>query len=206
VFCIYPNTFHLTRSLVMFLIATQNPCFLKNHVVLELIFFIINLRNSLFRPGAWTLEPRGGEMTRRYETIFITPADIPDEELQALIERYCAIITSRKGLLVKVEKWGKRKLAYEIKRQLRGYYVLLDFAGQTDIVNEMERNFKIDDKVLKYMTVKTDEVVDLKALEGELKTAGESKKEGSDVPAADSGNEVAGSDSAPAGAPASSGE
>ena len=110
-------------------------------------------------------------MTRRYETIFITPADIPDEELQALIDRCATIITGRKGLLVKVEKWGKRKLAYEIKKQLRGFYVLLDFAGQTDIVNELERNFKIDDKVLKYMTVKKDEIVDLQALEGELNAA-----------------------------------
>ena len=103
-------------------------------------------------------------------------------------------------------QWAALFMGDEAYGRNTGYYVLLDFAGQTDIVNEMERNFKIDDKVLKYITEKTDEIVDLKALEGELKTAGESKKEGSDVPAADSGNEVAGSDSAPAGAPASSGE
>jgi len=107
-------------------------------------------------------------MPRRYETIFITPADTPDEELSALIERYSAIITTRKGILVKVEKWGKRKLAYEIKKHLRGYYILFDFAGQTDVVNEMERNFKIDDKILKYMTIKKEDVVDLKVLETEI--------------------------------------
>ncbi len=120
------------------------------------------------RPRAWTLEPRGGQMPRRYETIFITPADIPDEELQSLIERYSAIITGRKGILVKVEKWGKRKLAYEIKKHLRGYYILLDFASQTDVVNELERNFKIDDKILKYMTIKKEDVADLKVLETEI--------------------------------------
>jgi small subunit ribosomal protein S6 len=122
----------------------------------------------LSRPGAWALEPRGGQMPRRYETIFITPVDIPEEELHALIERYSAIITGRKGILVKVEKWGKRKLAYEIKKHLRGYYILLDFAGQTDVVNEMERNFKIDDKILKYMTIKKEDAVDLKVLETEI--------------------------------------
>jgi small subunit ribosomal protein S6 len=124
-------------------------------------------------------------MPRRYETIFITPADIPDEELQALIERYSAIITGRKGILVKVEKWGKRKLAYEIKKHLRGYYILLDFAGQTDVVNEMERNFKIDDKILKYMTIKKDDVADLKVLETEINLpAKETKPEEAIVPSA----------------------
>jgi small subunit ribosomal protein S6 len=124
-------------------------------------------------------------MPRRYETIFITPADIPDEELQALIERYSAIITGREGILVKVEKWGKRKLAYEIKKHLRGYYILLDFAGQTDVVNELERNFKIDDKILKYMTIKKDDVADLKALETEINLpAKETKPEEAIVPPA----------------------
>ncbi|MFA6412626.1 MAG: 30S ribosomal protein S6 [Syntrophales bacterium] len=124
-------------------------------------------------------------MPRRYETIFITPADIPDEELHTLIERYSAIITGRKGILVKVEKWGKRKLAYEIKKQLRGYYILLDFAGQTDVVNEMERNFKIDDKILKYMTIKKEDAVDLKVLEAEINLpAKETKPEEAIVPSA----------------------
>ncbi len=147
-------------------------------------------------------------MTRRYETIFITPADIPDEELQALIDRYAAIITVRKGLLIKVEKWGKRKLAYEIKKQLRGFYVLLDFGGQTDIVNELERNFKIDDKVLKYMTVKKDEIVDLQALEGELNAAAapEAKPLESAAPATSEERDAAGNDSTAAATPTSSGE
>ncbi|HAJ27601.1 MAG TPA: 30S ribosomal protein S6 [Syntrophus sp. (in: bacteria)] len=124
-------------------------------------------------------------MPRRYETIFITPADIPDEELHTLIERYSAIITGRKGILVKVEKWGKRKLAYEIKKHLRGYYILLDFAGQTDVVNELERNFKIDDKILKYMTIKKEDAVDLKVLEAEINLpAKETKPEEAIVPSA----------------------
>jgi small subunit ribosomal protein S6 len=124
-------------------------------------------------------------MPRRYETIFITPADMPDEELHALIERYSAIITGRNGILVKVEKWGKRKLAYEIKNHLRGYYILLDFAGQTDVVNELERNFKIDDKILKYMTIKKEDAVDLKVLETEINLpAKETKPEEAAAPSA----------------------
>ena len=145
-------------------------------------------------------------MTRRYETIFITPADIPEEELHALIERYSAIVKGRKGILVKIEKWGKRKLAYEIKKQTRGYYVLLDFAGQTDIVNELERNFKIDDKILKYMTVKKEDVADLQELEGELKSAGETGSGESDIPAGAATPGDTAKEATSADAPAKSGE
>jgi len=145
-------------------------------------------------------------MTRRYETIFITPADIPDEELQTLIDRYCAIITSRKGIPVKIEKWGKRKLAYEIKKQTRGCYVLVDFVGQTDIVNELERNFKIDDKILKYLTVKKDEIVDLKSLEGELSAAASPKETGEGIVPAPVTSGDAVEDEGGATDPATSGE
>ena len=92
---------------------------------------------------------------RRYETIFISYADLPDEEISGFIELYSAIIRDRKGTVIRVEKWGKRKLAYEIKKQSRGFYVLLDFAGTSAIVTELERNLKIGDKILKFMTVKT---------------------------------------------------
>lgn len=105
---------------------------------------------------------------RRYENIFITHADSPDEEIQALSDRYKAIIESRKGIAVKIERWGKRKLAYEIKKATRGFYVLIDFVGKSDVVDELERNQKIDDKILKFMTVKTSDEVDMQALEKEM--------------------------------------
>ena len=87
---------------------------------------------------------------RRYETIFITYADLPDEEITALIERYSVIVKAQNGTLIKIEKWGKRKLAYEINKQSRGNYVLLDFAGSSALVVELERNLRIGDKILKY--------------------------------------------------------
>ena len=92
---------------------------------------------------------------RRYETIFIVPADLPEDQTNALIERYRSLVVKNKGIVVKVEKWGKRKLAYEIKKQIR----------------ELERNFKIDDKILKFMTVKKGDQVDLAAIEKEIAAA-----------------------------------
>ncbi len=104
---------------------------------------------------------------KRYETLFIVQIDLSTDELNSIIERYRAIITSLKGTIITVEKWGKRKLAYEIKKQSNGNYVLLDFAGKSAIIDELERNFKIDDKILKFMTIMKDGNVDLATIEKE---------------------------------------
>lgn len=105
---------------------------------------------------------------RRYETVIIVPVDLPDDEITGLIDRYKPIITNHKGLVIKVEKWGKRKLAYEIKKHNKGFYMLIDFAGQSATVTELERNLKIDDKILKFMTVKKDDQVILADIEKEI--------------------------------------
>lgn len=91
---------------------------------------------------------------QRYEVVAIVLADLNEDEINALIERIQTIITERKGVVAKIDRWGKRHLAYEIKKQKDGYYFLIDFAGDGSIVTEIERNYKIDDRVLKFMTVK----------------------------------------------------
>lgn len=105
---------------------------------------------------------------RRYETVVIVPVDLPDDEITGLIDRYRSIITNHRGTAIKVEKWGKRKLAYEIRKHNKGFYMLIDFAGQSATVVELERNLKIDDKVLKFMTVKKNDHVVLADLEKEI--------------------------------------
>jgi small subunit ribosomal protein S6 len=114
---------------------------------------------------------REEENLRRYETIFIVPADLPEDETNALIDRYRSLIVKNKGMVVKVEKWGKRKLAYEIKKQIRGFYVLMDLVSEHAAITELERNFKIDDKILKFMTVKKADQVDLAEIEKEIAAA-----------------------------------
>ena len=115
---------------------------------------------------------------KRYETLFIVQVDLPTDELNSLIERYKTIVTAFKGTIIRVEKWGKRKLAYEIKKQSNGLYVLLDFAGKSSIIEELERNFKIDDKVLKFMTIMKDANIDLATIEREKQddSQGESER------------------------------
>jgi len=108
---------------------------------------------------------------RKYETILIAHVDLSEDELTTLIDRYCAFVTGQMGILVKVERWGKRRLAYLIKKQARGFYILIDYAGESAVVNELERNLKIDDKILKFMTVLKDNAVDADTLQKETEEA-----------------------------------
>jgi small subunit ribosomal protein S6 len=118
---------------------------------------------------------------RRYETILIAHVDLSEDELSSLIARYSTLITGQKGILVKVERWGKRRLAYLIKKQQRGFYILIDYAGETAAVNELERNLKINDKILKFMTVLKDDAVDPAALEKEIAEAAQKTEKKEEV-------------------------
>ena len=108
---------------------------------------------------------------QRYEVVAIVLADLIEDEISALIERSQTIITDRKGVIAKVDKWGKRHLAYEIKKQRDGYYFLIDFAGNGSIVNEIERNYKIDDRVIKFMTVKKEGATTAEGIQQEAAAA-----------------------------------
>ena len=118
---------------------------------------------------------------RRYESILIAHVDLSEDELSSLIARYSEIITGQKGILVKVERWGKRRLAYIIRKQARGFYILIDYAGESAAVNELERNLKINDKILKFMTVLKEEAVDPAAVEKEIAEAAQKTEKKEEV-------------------------
>ena len=99
-----------------------------------------------------------------YETIYIINPTLDDDPLKEVIAKFSDLIKKLKGSIVKVNEWGKRKLAYEVKRFDKGYYVVLDFCALPKMVTELERNLKLDDRILKYITVKIDENVDPKDL------------------------------------------
>ncbi len=105
---------------------------------------------------------------RRYETVWVVNGDLPDEDVKAAIDKFTKIINGTSGTVVNVEEWGRRKLAYKIGNTLRGAYLLVDFAGMPATVKEMERNFRIDDRVIRYLTTKKSDHVDLAALEAEI--------------------------------------
>lgn len=91
---------------------------------------------------------------RRYETIYILRPNLGEEEINTLIDNTNAIILKEGGTIINLDRWGLRKFAYPIKKESQGTYILCDFATEPAAVFEMERKFRIDDSVLKYMTVK----------------------------------------------------
>lgn len=108
---------------------------------------------------------------RRYETFVILDPDISQEERDPAIERVKELIAQMEGFLVFVDVWGDRKLAYEIKKKQRGYYVRFDYCGSAPLVNEIERFCRIDDRALKYMTVLLDAEADLEKIKEEMAEA-----------------------------------
>ncbi|NVL91132.1 MAG: 30S ribosomal protein S6 [Desulfobacterales bacterium] len=110
---------------------------------------------------------------RRYETVFIVNPELSEEQRQPLFDKLNGLISGDGCMLVKFDEWGPKKLAYEIKRHARGYYVLMDFCGDGSLVREIERNMRLDDRVLKYMTVLQDTAVDIEAVKDEIEAAKE---------------------------------
>lgn len=108
---------------------------------------------------------------RRYETIFIADNDLSEEDRSPIFEKLKDLTQQHNGLLVMVDEWKSKKLAYEIKKKARGYYVRLDYCGSGILVNEIERFFRIDDRILKYMTVLLDKDVDIEAVKEEIAAA-----------------------------------
>lgn len=93
-------------------------------------------------------------MMRMYETIFIVQPDLGDEELKGLSAKVEEIVTSMKGDFKRLEDWGVRKLAYPINKFIRGRYYYLRFDGDAPLIAELERRLRLDDKVVRYQSVK----------------------------------------------------
>jgi len=124
---------------------------------------------------------------RNYETICIINPDLADEDYQAMLSKSRELIEKQKGVIVKVQEWGKQKLAYPVKKHDKGSYFLVNYCGDPGVSTELERNLRLDDRCLKFMTVKLQDNVDPETLlqkerEAQEKTAppteGDSSGEG----------------------------
>ncbi|RMH03888.1 MAG: 30S ribosomal protein S6 [Nitrospirae bacterium] len=92
-----------------------------------------------------------------YESLFIVRPSLTDEETTAVIEKVTGMLEKLGASLFTVENWGKRKLAYEVEHDRRGTYVLLQFQAEGKVMSELERFYRLEDAVLKFLTVKVDE-------------------------------------------------
>lgn len=95
-----------------------------------------------------------------YETTIITRAELSDEGLKELNERLTGLLKGFNGESVLSEDWGKRKLAYPIQKETRGQYTYLVYTGTGDVVHEVERNLRMHDHVLRFLTVNLDKEFD----------------------------------------------
>jgi len=90
---------------------------------------------------------------REYETIYILRPDTQNDRVADVNQRVRGIIESMGGVVLSVDNWGKRKLAYEIKKELKGIYLFWQYLGSPQVVTEFERNMRMLDPVIRYMTV-----------------------------------------------------
>ena len=90
----------------------------------------------------------------KYETMYIINSAVEDEARQQLIERFSGIITAGGGNVEKIDDWGKRKLAYEIQDMTDGHYILMHFESNPELPKELERNFKINEKVMRFLVIR----------------------------------------------------
>ena len=90
---------------------------------------------------------------RTYETIFIVHPDIVGDEYAATVDKFKGVLTDQGAEIIKVDEWGTRKLAYPVKKQGRGTYVLVAYDAAAEVITEFERRMRIDEGIIKFQTV-----------------------------------------------------
>lgn len=96
---------------------------------------------------------------RSYEALFVIRPDLETEQTQAVVDKFSNLIVNNGGEIIQVDKWGKKRLAYEVRKYREGFYVLLQFKGTPAVAQELERVFKITDEVIRYMITRLEEKV-----------------------------------------------
>ena len=94
---------------------------------------------------------------KAYELLYIIRPDLDEEATSALVDRLSGLVATNGGENLKVDKWGKRRLAYEIDDYKEGQYILMNFDGEGSTSQEIERVIKISDDVIRFLTVRKDD-------------------------------------------------
>lgn len=94
---------------------------------------------------------------RNYEVVFVAAPTLTTEELDAFITHIQGVVEGKNGKIVKIDNWGKRSLAYRIKKYREAYYVVLTIEGDGAVIAEMERRFRVTDYVVRFLSVRIDE-------------------------------------------------
>jgi small subunit ribosomal protein S6 len=114
---------------------------------------------------------------RHFETIYILKPDLAEEECKEAVSKFTRITEKNNGEIIRIDEWGPRVLAYQLKKYNKGYYVFSEYCGEPGLTQELERELKLDDRVLKYMTVKLGDKVDVEALKAQVRQKVEKQDE-----------------------------
>ena len=109
---------------------------------------------------------------RRYEMISIFRPGLGEDEVNAIVENTRKIIEGDQGTVIYSARWGMKKLAYPIKKEKQGLYYFYEYVASPAAVTEIERKFRIDDNVLKYLTVKIADAISAEELEAAISDSG----------------------------------
>lgn len=90
----------------------------------------------------------------KYEALYIITPDLEEEAAKAVVEKFSGIVTANGGQVESVDEWGKRRLAYPIDYKTDGYYVLMTFLSAPEFPKELERNYRIDESILRYLVTR----------------------------------------------------
>jgi small subunit ribosomal protein S6 len=107
---------------------------------------------------------------REYELTYIVRPDIDDDEAGELQAKVTKVITDQKGTMLREDDWGLRKLAYDIAKFSKGRYVLLSFLSDPDAISELERTLRIDERIIRFLSVKVGERVEIEVRIAEEET------------------------------------
>lgn len=120
---------------------------------------------------------------KRYETAILFDPELPEERRKEFVAKICGVIASFQGEVVKQDDWGVRKLAYPIRKKANAFYTFLLYTGNRGVVEEVERNIKIFDGILRYLTSRYEGEIKVAAAAPAAPAPGEAPAEGSAPPA-----------------------
>ncbi|NLW06472.1 MAG: 30S ribosomal protein S6 [Clostridia bacterium] len=94
---------------------------------------------------------------RNYEAVFVIKPDLEADATAAIVEKFTQLIADQGGEVTKLTQWGKKRMAYEVRKYREGYYVLMEIKGTPAVVQELERVFKITEEILRYLITRLDQ-------------------------------------------------
>jgi small subunit ribosomal protein S6 len=112
----------------------------------------------------------------QYETAFLISPTLEEEETEKIITQMAEVISKKKGKMIKEDRWGKRRLAYQIKKHDEAFYVFFHYEGDSAIPNELERRFKQSEEILRFLTVKKESKENVRKKRKEISPPVEAKE------------------------------